>query len=141
MQTVNVEDAKTHFPELLDRVLEGETVQIARKGITVAELAPASAAKVEDPGGPVLNYLLDTHALLSVDSPQRLTPKVHAVIESRQARVSVVSLWKLIIKKNRKTAPVRDPLLWWEQHVTGMGTEVISIRMPHFAKLDSLPEL
>jgi prevent-host-death family protein len=37
----NVHDAKTHFSQLLDHVLEGEEVLITRNGVPVAELVPA----------------------------------------------------------------------------------------------------
>ena len=41
MAAFNVHEAKTQFSRLLDRVLEGETVLITRKGQPVAELVPA----------------------------------------------------------------------------------------------------
>ncbi len=37
---VNVHDAKTHFSALLDRVLGGEEIIIARAGTPVARLTP-----------------------------------------------------------------------------------------------------
>ncbi len=87
-------------------------------------------------------YLLDTHALLwVVGSPERVPMTVRAIIESHQVKVSVVSLWELIVKKNRKSAPVREPLAWWEQHVTRAETEVIPIRVSHVAELDRLPQI
>ena len=33
-------EAKTHLPQLIERVLEGETIQITRHGIPVANLIP-----------------------------------------------------------------------------------------------------
>jgi PIN domain nuclease of toxin-antitoxin system len=63
------------------------------------------------------------------------------VVESHQTKVSVISLWEMIIKKNRKTAAVRNPLAWWEQHVTRVETEVLPIRIPHLTALDRLPDL
>ncbi|HSN74522.1 MAG TPA: type II toxin-antitoxin system Phd/YefM family antitoxin [Anaerolineae bacterium] len=42
--TVNVHEAKTHFSKLLQRVLEGEEVIIAKAGQPVAVLSPAPAA-------------------------------------------------------------------------------------------------
>ncbi|MGH2546695.1 MAG: type II toxin-antitoxin system Phd/YefM family antitoxin [Actinomycetota bacterium] len=40
MATVNIHDAKTHFSRLVDRVLQGEEVVIARAGRPVARLVP-----------------------------------------------------------------------------------------------------
>jgi len=41
MSTVSLADAKAHLSELLDRVAEGDTVEITRRGKPVAQLAPA----------------------------------------------------------------------------------------------------
>jgi PIN domain nuclease of toxin-antitoxin system len=87
-------------------------------------------------------YLLDTHALVwTIGSPGRLPRGARAAVESRETKVSVVSLWELILKKRRATAAVREPLPWWEQHVTRTETEVIPVRVPHLAALDRLPEI
>ncbi|MGH2737284.1 MAG: type II toxin-antitoxin system Phd/YefM family antitoxin [Actinomycetota bacterium] len=40
MATVNIHDAKTHFSRLVDRVLQGEEVVIAKAGRPVARLVP-----------------------------------------------------------------------------------------------------
>lgn len=42
--TVNVHEAKTHFSKLLQRVLEGEEIIIAKAGQPVAILSPAPSA-------------------------------------------------------------------------------------------------
>lgn len=44
--------------------------------------------------------------------------------------MTVVSLWELIVKKNRKDAPVGEPLAWWARHVSRAEIE-----------LDRLPEI
>jgi len=43
MQLINVHQAKTHLSKLLDQVLAGEEVIIARHGKPVAKLSPMSA--------------------------------------------------------------------------------------------------
>jgi prevent-host-death family protein len=40
MATVNIHEAKTHFSKLVDRVLQGEEVVIAKAGRPVARLVP-----------------------------------------------------------------------------------------------------
>ena len=40
MATVNIHEAKTHFSRLIDRVLQGEEVVIAKAGRPVARLVP-----------------------------------------------------------------------------------------------------
>ena len=43
MEKVNVHQAKTHLSRLLDRVLDGEEILIARNGKSVARLVPVSS--------------------------------------------------------------------------------------------------
>jgi prevent-host-death family protein len=38
--TVNIHEAKTHFSRLIDRVIQGEEVVIAKAGLPVARLVP-----------------------------------------------------------------------------------------------------
>ena len=40
MDAVNIHDAKTHFSRLIDQVVEGQEVVIARAGRPVARLVP-----------------------------------------------------------------------------------------------------
>lgn len=52
-EQVNVHDAKTHFSSLLDRVMAGEEIIIAKAGLPVARLVPlepASAGRARVPG-------------------------------------------------------------------------------------------
>ena len=85
-------------------------------------------------------YLLDTHVLLwTVAAPARLSAAARAAVESGAARVSVVSLWELIVKKHHKNAPAPEPLGWWQRHVTRAETEVLAVRIPHLAELNALP--
>ena len=44
--SVGAYEAKTHLPQLLDRVEHGETIVITRHGKPIAKLVPASASKV-----------------------------------------------------------------------------------------------
>lgn len=36
---------------------------------------------------------------------------------------------------------MREPLVWWESHITRSETDVIPIRVPHLAELDRLPDI
>jgi prevent-host-death family protein len=44
MHTVGSYEAKTHLPQLLERVEHGETITITRHGKPVARLVPAAAS-------------------------------------------------------------------------------------------------
>jgi len=48
MVTVGSFEAKTHLPALLDRVVQGETVQITKRGVPVAKLVPADLPGKKD---------------------------------------------------------------------------------------------
>lgn len=47
-QSVGAYEAKTHLPQLLDRVSKGERITITRHGVPVAVLAPASTTVESD---------------------------------------------------------------------------------------------
>jgi prevent-host-death family protein len=50
MITVNIHDAKTNLSRLLDRVLAGEEVIIAKAGKPIARLVPATESMPRQPG-------------------------------------------------------------------------------------------
>ena len=48
MKSVGAYEAKTHLPQLLDRVASGEEIQITRNGRPVARLVPEPAEETTD---------------------------------------------------------------------------------------------
>jgi PIN domain nuclease of toxin-antitoxin system len=87
-------------------------------------------------------YLLDTHVLIWANTvPELLSPAARRAIDTFEVKVSVVSLWELIVKKNRPGAPVREPLRWWDRYVTRAEIEVLPVRVSHVASLDTLPDV
>lgn len=49
MHTVGSHEAKTHWPDLLHRVAQGEKNTITKHGVPVAMLVPVSASEKPDP--------------------------------------------------------------------------------------------
>ncbi|MGA2327824.1 MAG: type II toxin-antitoxin system prevent-host-death family antitoxin [Bryobacteraceae bacterium] len=49
MHTVGSYEAKTHLPDLLQRVARGEKVTITKHGVPIAVLVPAGAPEKPDP--------------------------------------------------------------------------------------------
>jgi len=45
METVGAYEAKTHLPQLLERVAKGETITITKHGVPIAVLAPTPKEK------------------------------------------------------------------------------------------------
>jgi prevent-host-death family protein len=50
MTIVNIHDAKTHLSKLLDRMLAGEDIVIAKAGKPIARLTPVEARLPRTPG-------------------------------------------------------------------------------------------
>ena len=51
MTTVNIHDAKTQFSKLINQVLNGEEVVIARGGVPLVRLVPLKAEQSQRKGG------------------------------------------------------------------------------------------
>jgi prevent-host-death family protein len=49
MAAVGSYEAKTHLPQLLERVARGERITITKHGVPVAVLAPAAAQRAQRP--------------------------------------------------------------------------------------------
>ena len=49
MSIVGSYEAKTHLPQLLERVARGERITITKHGVAVAVLVPANAAQLRAP--------------------------------------------------------------------------------------------
>ena len=58
METIGAYEAKTHISQILDRVAGGEKITIARHGVPVAVLHPATHAK-QTPTRAVIEQLRD----------------------------------------------------------------------------------
>ena len=57
MSSVGAYQAKTHLPELLDRVEAGERIVITRRGVPVAVLVPVESGRGRNPGAVVDDVL------------------------------------------------------------------------------------
>ena len=85
-------------------------------------------------------FLLDTHALVwAINQPELLSPNVAAIVESGDILVSAASLWELLIKKDRKDAPIKNPNSWWQHYITLAGVQVLAIQACHIRLLETLP--
>ena len=87
-------------------------------------------------------YLLDTQVLIwAYYLPERLSKRATTIIESGDAAVSAVSLWEMMIKKDKPGAAIEDPVAWWQRYVTQRGVEMLPIHAYHVAHLGLLPAL
>ena len=51
METVNIHQAKTHFSRLINRVVAGEEIVIAKAGKPLVKLVPVASPKTQRPLG------------------------------------------------------------------------------------------
>ena len=77
-ETVGSYEAKTHLPQLLDRVEHGETIVITRHGRPVARLVPATAEKARPD---VRQAVADMIAFRDKNGPKLRGLKVRDLIE------------------------------------------------------------
>jgi PIN domain nuclease of toxin-antitoxin system len=90
--------------------------------------------------GRPLSVFARYHALLwAIHKPRLLSKLAASVIEKGELVVSAASLWELLVKKDKADAPVLDPTLWWQQHVTRQGVTVLPMHAYHFKHLQTLP--
>jgi PIN domain nuclease of toxin-antitoxin system len=86
-------------------------------------------------------YLLDTHALVwGVTAPEQLPAPVREILEAGEIKVSVVSYWELMLKKERQNALVVHPAAWWQRYVTRASVEVLPVHVAHVDRLGELGE-
>ncbi|MBA3597534.1 MAG: type II toxin-antitoxin system VapC family toxin [Methylibium sp.] len=54
-------------------------------------------------------YLLDTHILIwALTQPRRLSTRARQVLEYEDVHVSVLSLWEMLVKQERRRLPLPD---------------------------------
>jgi PIN domain nuclease of toxin-antitoxin system len=87
--------------------------------------------------------LLDTHVFLwaITDDPQ-LSKRAREIFTARgtELYLSVASIWEILIKVQLKKLPLPRPAVpFVRQHLTRNNVQVLSIRLDHVARLESLP--
>ncbi len=87
-----------------------------------------------------MKVLTDTHSLVwGLGDPSKLSVKAVKTLSNEQVIASVVNLWELILKKDKASALLKEPVPWWEKYVVRTGVPVLGIRPAHLMMLDKLP--
>ena len=76
MQSIGAYEAKTHLPRLLDRVAQGESVTITRRGHPVARLVPVEN-EARERARRAAQRILERRARLGRTSTANLIETVH----------------------------------------------------------------
>jgi len=87
-------------------------------------------------------YLLDTSTLIwALADSELLSAKALKALKSGHLVLSVVSYWEVVIKSQKGTLKIADPVNWWSRATEMLGGDILSIRTAHVSVLAGLPDL
>ena len=87
-------------------------------------------------------FLLDTNALIwALADPDRLTTSANRAIRKGPNVLSVASYWEVVIKSQKGTLRIADPVAWWNRTLEQLTADVLSILPPHITAMTSLPQI
>jgi PIN domain nuclease of toxin-antitoxin system len=86
--------------------------------------------------------LVDTSTLIWVlaDS-KRLSAKARKALHAGPLVLSVVSFWEIVLKAQKGSLDIADPVHWWSRATDLSGGVIISIRPAHISVLAGLPPI
>jgi PIN domain nuclease of toxin-antitoxin system len=87
-------------------------------------------------------YLVDTSTLIWVlaDS-KRLSAKARKALYAGPLVLSVVSFWEIVLKAQKGSLDIADPVHWWSRATDLSGGVILSIRPAHISVLAGLPPI
>jgi PIN domain nuclease of toxin-antitoxin system len=87
-------------------------------------------------------YLVDTSTLIWVlaDS-KRLSAKARKALQAGPLVLSVVSFWEIVLKAQKGSLDIADPVHWWSRATDLSGGVILSIRPAHISVLAGLPPI
>ena len=87
-------------------------------------------------------YLVDTSTLIWVlaDS-KRLSAKARKALHAGPLVLSVVSFWEIVLKAQKGSFDISDPVHWWSRATDLIGGVILSIRPAHISVLAGLPPI
>ena len=87
-------------------------------------------------------YLVDTSTLIWVlaDS-KRLSAKARKALLAGPLVLSVVSFWEIVLKAQKGSLDIADPVHWWSRATDLSGGVILSIRPAHISVLAGLPPI
>ena len=87
-------------------------------------------------------YLVDTSTLIWVlaDS-KRLSAKARKALHAGPLVLSVISFWEIVLKAQKGSLDIADPVHWWSRATDLSGGVILSIRPAHISVLAGLPPI
>lgn len=89
-----------------------------------------------------MEYLADTHTFLwFISDHPKLSAKANALIDDdqNQIRISIVSLWEIVIKSSLGKLPIQRPISELIRELEVNDIQVLPISENHLETLSSLP--
>ena len=87
-------------------------------------------------------YLLDTSTLIwALAGSERLSARARKALNAGPLVLSVVSYWEVVIKAQKGTLKIADPVNWWSRATEMLGGDILSIRTAHISVLAGLPDI
>jgi len=87
-------------------------------------------------------YLLDTSTLIwALVGSERLSAKARKALNAGPLVLSVVSYWEVVIKTQKGTLKIADPVNWWSRATEMLGGNILGIRTAHISLLAGLPDV
>jgi PIN domain nuclease of toxin-antitoxin system len=88
------------------------------------------------------HHLLDTSTLLwALGSPERLSRRARALVETGENVISVASYWEVVVKSQKGLLTINDLSTWWRRATELIGAQTLPIRASHVSALANLPML
>ncbi|HEV8041373.1 MAG TPA: type II toxin-antitoxin system VapC family toxin [Bryobacteraceae bacterium] len=86
--------------------------------------------------------MVDTSTLIWVlaDS-KRLSAKARKALQAGPLVLSVVSFWEIVLKAQKGSLDIADPVHWWSRATDLSGGVILSIRPAHISVLAGLPPI
>jgi len=86
--------------------------------------------------------LVDTSTLIWVlaDS-KRLSAKARKALHAGPLVLSVISFWEIVLKAQKGSLDIADPVHWWSRATDLSGGVILSIRPAHISVLAGLPPI
>ena len=77
-------------------------------------------------------YLLDTStSIWALVGSERLSKKARKALNDGPLVLSVVSYWEVVMKAQKGTLKIADPVNWWSRASEMLGGDILSIRTTH----------
>jgi PIN domain nuclease of toxin-antitoxin system len=84
-------------------------------------------------------YLLDTNvALLSLVSPEKISPAAREAIEEGPNVLSAISYWEVVLKSMQGKLDVGEPRVWWADALRQLAATPLPLRPGHVDRLGEL---